>query len=273
MKKIFMLAASAFILYADIANACSCLPRQPEAYFESANVVFAGRVVDVIEPGRRLGRYNPNVTNRRVRFEVSEVWKGNKARQIVLTTSESSASCGFNFIEGENYLVYAARSEGRLTTNLCSGTKPLSQAQEDLLMLGKKESPRDTVSFETAQKGFYSGIDEPFETVIKDRDTWETFWANLHSIQFPSPSLPDIDFSKNMVIGVGMGSRSSGGYSAEIKNIIVEDGKLAVNLVEFQPGSNCLVTMAITQPYHLVVLESSDLPIQVNRQVESIGCQ
>lgn len=65
----------------------------------------------------------------------------------------------------------------------------------------------------------------------------------------------------------------SGGYSVEIKDILMKDDKLVINAVEQQPGENCLTTMAITQLYHLVTVEQSDLPVEFNRQTEIVNCE
>ena len=135
MKKMVLSAASLLvILQAASAYACSCLPRTPQQSFASAQAVFAGRVIDV-------GQQNP-ASEVRVRFEVSRIWKGQKRPQIVVMTSSSSASCGYSFQVGENYLIYASLQESQLQTGLCSGTKPLSMAQEDLAVLGRGETPR-----------------------------------------------------------------------------------------------------------------------------------
>lgn len=273
MKKILMIAASLFIISAESAQACSCMRATPEQHFESANAVFSGRVINVITPRRNTQRPQFSFPQKRVMFEVSDVWKGQERRRLMVMTSDSSASCGFNFTEGESYLVYASRSDNRLTTSLCSGTKLLSQAQEDLSMLEDPETPSNTVAFESLEKDFYSGMEDSFETVIRDQATWEQFWANLHSIDIPTPSLPEVDFTENMIIGVGLGNKPNGGYSVEIKDILMKDDKLVINAVEQQPGRNCMTTMAITQPYHLVTVEQSNLPVQFNRQTEIVNCE
>ena len=125
---------SVFVIFqANAADACSCLPRTPQQSFESAQAVFAGRVIDVIQP-------NPD-SEVKVIFEVSRVGKGQKRPRIVVMTSSSSASCGYSFQKREQYLVYASRQESQLGTGLCSGTKPLSMAQQDLAVLGEGLSP------------------------------------------------------------------------------------------------------------------------------------
>ncbi|HAX80395.1 MAG TPA: hypothetical protein DCY88_32310 [Cyanobacteria bacterium UBA11372] len=135
MKKMLLSAASLLAIFqATAAYACSCIPSNPQQSFESAQAVFAGRVIDVIQP-------NPD-SEVQVRFEVSRIWKGQKRPQIVVMTSSSSASCGYSFQAGEQYLVYASRQKSQLETGLCSGTKPLSMAEQDLAVLGEGETPR-----------------------------------------------------------------------------------------------------------------------------------
>ena len=69
-----------------------------------------------------------------VRFEVDSVWKGPVDETISLETARSGASCGYTFTEGLEYLVYSRDGE---TVNLCSRTKPLFDAAEDMAALGE----------------------------------------------------------------------------------------------------------------------------------------
>jgi len=133
-KRLLSVASLLPIFQATAAYACSCLPRTPQQFSESAQAVFAGRAIDVIQR-------NPD-SEVQVIFEVSRIWKGQKRPRIVVMTSSSSASCGYSFQKTEQYLVYASRQKSQLETGLCSGTKPLSMAQEDLAILGEGETPR-----------------------------------------------------------------------------------------------------------------------------------
>ncbi|HEV7797917.1 MAG TPA: carboxypeptidase-like regulatory domain-containing protein, partial [Pyrinomonadaceae bacterium] len=55
-----------------------------------------------------------------------------------MATGRGGGDCGFGFVIGQRYLVYAYRSakSDRLTTGICSRTKPYEKAGEDLLFLG-----------------------------------------------------------------------------------------------------------------------------------------
>ena len=104
---------------------------------ERSAVVFAGRVVSLKlheRPGDVWSGADP-VT---VEFEVSRVWKGYDYQTMYLTTARSGATCGFTFVEGEDYLVYSANAA---TVSLCSRTGSMSEADEDLAALGEGRSP------------------------------------------------------------------------------------------------------------------------------------
>ena len=117
--------------------ACSCLPPgPPEDALADAAAVFSGRVTAVSAPADAGGSMPVQVT-----FAVARSWKGVDRPAIVVNTPASSASCGVNFEKGQEYLVYALRSEGRLETNLCSRTTQLGAAGADLAVLGAGSPP------------------------------------------------------------------------------------------------------------------------------------
>lgn len=136
-----------------VTYACSCVvPDEPLVALEKSTAVFAGRVVKMKEPkGIIISSADPV----KVTFEVDSSWKGVEENKVTLTTALSSASCGFEFVDGESYLVYAyAREKGGsedLMAGLCSRTVLLSSAGEDLKELGPAtftgtaaESPEST---------------------------------------------------------------------------------------------------------------------------------
>ena len=121
------------------AYACSCIPpRPPLESMANSDGVFAGKVLRIeAEEGLLINSADPV----KVVFEVSRVWKGAEEGAIALSTARDSASCGYDFIVGEEYLVYANNGESGLTTGLCTRTMPLSTAGEDLAALGEGAVP------------------------------------------------------------------------------------------------------------------------------------
>ena len=112
------------------AVACRCLPPPaPKVALERATAVFAGKVTAVAEKGQQ----------KQVTFEVSRSWKGIASDTVIVTTASHSATCGYNFEAQKEYLVYGSKGENAefLSTNICTRTRPLAQAKDDLAELGE----------------------------------------------------------------------------------------------------------------------------------------
>lgn len=150
MKKILLFAASLLVLNANAANACSCVPTTPQQSLKNSNAVFAGKVINIAHESSKNPEVSASWGEFKIRFEVSKVWKGKIEKQQVVLTSDSSAACGYSFEKGKEYLVYASDQESTIRTGLCSGTKPLANAQTDLAVLGRGNVPAPKVS-NTAQ--------------------------------------------------------------------------------------------------------------------------
>jgi hypothetical protein len=71
-----------------------------------------------------------------VTLRVSEVWKGPEQGTLEVRTSSQESACGYSFKEAKEYLVYAYGKEEPFETDLCTETKPLSEASLDFEALG-----------------------------------------------------------------------------------------------------------------------------------------
>lgn len=139
--------------FPSITNACSCaeLPSVEEE-FERSQAVFSGEVVDVREKRSIKGYQTKSVL-----FEVTNTWKGVKQSQIIITTGQGVGDCGFDFKEGQEYLVYANEStmygEKSLTSTICDRTNELNVLQEDLTILGEGKTPIEEVDLTGKYQG------------------------------------------------------------------------------------------------------------------------
>lgn len=146
MKKIFFIATSLLLLNTNTAHACSCLPTTPQQTYKNSKAVFAGQVINIVDLGNRNPQFSDSSGTLKIIFEVSKIWKGKLEKQQVILTSDSSASCGYSFEKGKEYLVYASNQGNQLETGLCSGTKPLANARPDLAILGRGKTPTPQTS-------------------------------------------------------------------------------------------------------------------------------
>ena len=101
---------------AGAALACSCLrPASAAAQIEDAELVIVARAAEV----RRL----PDEEGARLadtRFTVSRTIKGETRRNWWIRHGRDSPMCGVDFRPGQEYVIIAHRSDGRLWTGLCS---------------------------------------------------------------------------------------------------------------------------------------------------------
>lgn len=118
--------------------ACSCLGRlpTPEAY-KTASDVFIAHVVEILRPPSKIitnSDGSVSVSSGQgpgtVRLAVEESLKGVQGPQVSLDVGNDT--CSYPFTVGEKYLVYAGWENGKLSTDKCKRTRPLSSATADL---------------------------------------------------------------------------------------------------------------------------------------------
>lgn len=122
---------------APVAWSCSCAPPPPpKGALENAVAVFSGKCVEMKEANQFTKQFT---------FEVAKVWKGEVGKKVTVTTAANGAACGYGFdTKGEaTYIVYCFGKGDALQTNLCTRTRPLSAAAEDLKELGDGAPPKE----------------------------------------------------------------------------------------------------------------------------------
>jgi len=107
------------------------------------------------------------------------------------------------------------------------------------------------VNFETIDIGYYCAHRERRDYIIQTQQEWDELWQKTYG---SSSEAPYINFSSNIVIAVYMGERATGGYRIEITNIGENEEHIRVYIRETRPSPFDFVTMALTQPYHIVKL-------------------
>jgi len=139
IARLFTLLTLAMIATSIGSHACSCAPLPPaDVARDQADTVFAGRVIGlrlVPQSGDDLAS-SFGIEDLEVTIAVHSLWKGEVGEEQLLFTTYTCCVCGFRFEIGEEYLVYATVIDGVLRTSLCTRTALLSEASEDLAILG-----------------------------------------------------------------------------------------------------------------------------------------
>ncbi|WP_163100762.1 hypothetical protein [Peribacillus alkalitolerans] len=146
---LFCMVVSMFIVaIPSPASACSCAERPSvESEFNRSKLVFSGVVKDIKENKSISGYITKSVL-----FEVSKTWKGTNESQIIIATGQGGGDCGYEFVKGIEYFVYANESslygDNVLSTGICDRTAELTSATEDLSILGEGKTPTKHVDLE-----------------------------------------------------------------------------------------------------------------------------
>jgi Carboxypeptidase regulatory-like domain/Tissue inhibitor of metalloproteinase len=135
-KYLLFAALIVFLVVPREIHACSCAGSgSPCEAYGKASAVFTGIVTGgsliLIKDG------DEEYQQQKVSFAIEESFRGVEGAQTEVITGLGDSDCGFDFERGKRYLVYAYRSEQdkRLYTSICSRTRALSEANEDLKYL------------------------------------------------------------------------------------------------------------------------------------------
>jgi hypothetical protein len=111
-------------------------------------------------------------------------------------------------------------------------------------------------------KGAFSGIQEARQEVVKDRAAWEKIWAQHNANTTRAVPLPEVNFSKEMVVVATMGTKRTGGYSVEIVRAEPRGKKLRIGVQQTSPPPGAMTIQALTAPFHFVAVPRRDLELE-----------
>jgi hypothetical protein len=137
----------------------------------------------------------------------------------------------------------------------------------------KRPGPR--TSFTTG-----GGIWDQLRMVVRDRDAWLDVWKRIYSPgpghgPYPElPPLPEIDFSREMVVVAAMGRRPSTSYAIIIDGAYERnDYRLEVVVRSVENRRGCMAMTMMTAPIDIVRLPKTERSV-IFREIEVVpDCQ
>ncbi|HEY2830301.1 MAG TPA: protease complex subunit PrcB family protein [Thermoanaerobaculia bacterium] len=105
-------------------------------------------------------------------------------------------------------------------------------------------------STRTIEKGDQSHIDEAKQVLVRTDAEWTALWQR-HAPDRPRPA---VDFSKEMVVGLFMGSRPNAGFGTAVISATAGNGVLIVRYSETFPAPGRVSAQVLTFPYDLVAI-------------------
>jgi hypothetical protein len=110
-------------------------------------------------------------------------------------------------------------------------------------------------SARTIAKGDQSNVDDAKQVLVRTEAEWTKLW-NQHAPDHPRPR---VDFAKEMVVAVFMGSRPNAGFSTAITSAMAANGALVVRYKETMPGPGTVSAQILTFPYHIAAIAKADV--------------
>ena len=132
-----LMSAIGFVITAEHAQACTwSAPATPAEGLKRSAAVFRGRVNEIRRPfldGLGLTKTGGH----RVEFEVLKQWKGTLSRSAAIVTRLTGEACGFPFEKNKEYLVYAVTEPSDIQSGICTGTKNIADAEQEMKELDR----------------------------------------------------------------------------------------------------------------------------------------
>lgn len=86
------------------------------------------------------------------------------------------------------------------------------------------------------------------QVTVRTLAEWKAVWKD-HG---PTEKMPVVDFTKNMVVGIFLGTKPSVGYEVEIVGVRTLDKEMIVEYVQRKPGPGTMTAQILSEPFHLV---------------------
>jgi len=102
----------------------------------------------------------------------------------------------------------------------------------------------------TIEKGEQSAIDDAKQVVVRTDAEWARLWRQHAGDR----ARPPIDFSKESIVAVFMGSRPNAGFNTAIVSATEGGGALIVRYTETKPPPGAISAQVLTFPFHIVAI-------------------
>jgi VWFA-related protein len=110
-------------------------------------------------------------------------------------------------------------------------------------------------------RGSNSNLDDAQQVVVRTAAEWNALWKK-HA---PERPVPAVDFGREMVAAVFLGSRPTGGFAAEIVGAGSKAGAFVVQYRETKPAADAIAAQILTSPFLLVAMPKVDGDVKFER--------
>jgi hypothetical protein len=112
-----------------------------------------------------------------------------------------------------------------------------------------------------AWQGIDTSVKHEGQIVVRSEEAWIHFWTEHH----PDEAAPDVDFTRNMVVGIFVGSRPAEQFSVSIVDVKAQPSGTTVDYRERYPPTGTFAVGVSVFPYALKVVPRSPNPVKFTK--------
>lgn len=112
-----------------------------------------------------------------------------------------------------------------------------------------KQVPSD---YEIILEEPYGGLERPEDRVVRSDKELNEIYTIINRFRRPGLTPPNIDFTKETVIAIFIGEKSTGGHSIDVQAVKTTNKALEINYKIASPKAGEYATTAICQPFCFV---------------------
>jgi PrcB C-terminal len=120
-----------------------------------------------------------------------------------------------------------------------------------------------TIYHEVLLDGTYSGIREPLQKVITNKEEWQELWKKHVSVIVPQPPVPEVDFDNFVVAAIFAGEKNTSGYQVKVKEVLPVGNNVNVRYRLVEPPANSFTLQVIVQPFVLLKVQKPTGTVQL----------
>lgn len=107
--------------------------------------------------------------------------------------------------------------------------------------------------FTTLFSSAYQGRETAENLIITNQKDLDELYASVNNEE-----VPKVDFSKNQVVALFLGTKNTGGHGISIDRVEAQDNKIIVYKKIQRPDKDAMVTMALTNPFVIAEIHSKN---------------
>jgi hypothetical protein len=137
--------------------------------------------------------------------------------------------------------------------------------------LGTPEPPAvayQTIDFQVLVEGDSQGSYPAKNQLITSQAAWQSFWVSVHRQLPATPNLIPVDFRKNDVIALTLGSKPTDGYTVRLLSLVNAGADFKADVQVRTPGKGCVLPTKATGPYYMAMVPK--ITGKLNFQVSTV---